>query len=64
LDESNSPVVTGNEGEWNNLFVTASTYAIEFEDPAVETVIRNILINKGYGSDLTTSNLAKITSMD
>lgn len=64
LDESNNPVVTGNEGEWDNLFVTASTYAIEFEDPNVEEVIRAYMIKRGYGSDMTSSNLAKITSLD
>lgn len=64
LDENSNPVQTGNLGAWDNLYATATTYAIDFEDETVKTIIQNYLIKKGYDSDLTSTNLSKITSLD
>ena len=64
LNESNEPVVSGNTGRWDNLFATATTYAIEFEDSAVEAAFKTILRNKGYSEDTTSTNLAKITRLN
>ena len=54
LDNSTPPVPvqSGNTGKWDNLFVTATAYAIAFADPEV----RNVLVNNVFGGNAPTTN--------
>lgn len=61
LDDQNPPVpvTSNNEGKWNDLFVTAGTYTIEFKDKAFQKFAESYLND---GNEFTSSNISSIGS--
>lgn len=62
LNDQDIPVTNNNQGRWDNLFVTATTYAIVFEDPNVESVLISSL-GIGSGGGITTTEAANVTTL-
>lgn len=57
LDDQNPPVpvASNNEGKWDNLFVTATTYSVDFKDNAFKTFIESYL---NGGNEFTSSSIS------
>lgn len=64
LDSQNPPVpvaAANNEGAWDNLFATATAYAIPFQDAAFEQFFVNTYNN---GNELTSTDIKNFASID
>lgn len=65
LDDSTPPVPvqSGNTGKWDNLFATATAYAIEFEDPNIVAYLNSIGIgSNGYVTSVQAASATTVST--